>query len=406
MVALDVAAWSSTELPVWLLAAVASFVVAALAGWPARWLARKVGAIDVPGGRHRHRQPTPRLGGLAVLGGVAVGGTAGMLLAAASHVEVAERLPRLLAVLLVAGGVCLLGAVDDVRSLRPSRKLLGLAGAGVLIVLAGVRIEFLELPWLGKVALGPWAGCCTVLWVLACTNAVNLIDGVDGLGAGVVGSACLALALLAYGMGDTASVVAFVAVGAASAGFLVHNREPARLFLGDSGSLLLGFLLAAISADGCTKRATATFLVAALLTLAVPLLDSTHAFLRRFRRAAAGCQTARWWQRLRATSVGDHEHVHHRLLGRGLSHRQVARHLCLGALVPGTTALLLVPAGGIGLLTLFGCALASGVVLWRLFAMPRALKPTVAEAERKLVMPSLPPRRKGEPAVGEPHQLV
>jgi UDP-GlcNAc:undecaprenyl-phosphate GlcNAc-1-phosphate transferase len=353
-----------------------------------------------------HRQPTPRLGGIAVLAGIAAGLPLGLTMLAGAHSEVFEHLRNMAVILTTATFVCVVGIRDDVRPLSPVAKLTGLAVAGVLLSLGGVRIEWLDVPWLGKWSLGPLAGVATVFWVLACTNAVNLIDGVDGLGAGVAAVACGALALVAHGMGDPSSAVAFLVVGGACAGFLLHNREPARLFLGDSGSLLLGFLLAAISAHGCTKRTTAIFLVAALLTLAVPLLDSTQAFVRRLRRACQTLGRGRWLAKLRAVAVGDREHVHHRLLGRGLSHRQVTRTLCLCALVPGTSALLLLPHGATGLVTALGAAAASALVLWRLAAMPSTLKAPPAAAEKDLVLPSRPPRRAPRAEPTRQHETV
>lgn len=394
------------DAPVYLLALAIGVLVAALAGWPARSLAHRLGAIDVPRGRHAHRAPTPRLGGLSVFAGVLAALLVGSHVLVGRHSELLEQPQRLPLVLGAAAGVFLLGVRDDTRGLSPVAKLAGLALAGTALAIGGVRIDFLELPGLGKFALGPLAGAATVVWVLACSNAVNLIDGVDGLGAGTSAVACLALALVAHGMGDPATATAFVGIAGACGGFLLHNREPARLFLGDSGSLLLGFLVASLSAQGCTKRATAIFLLAALCALAVPLLDSTQAFVRRFRRAARELGRGHWLQKLRATAIGDREHIHHRLLLRGLSHRRVARTLSLCALVPGLSALFLVHSGGIGWLAACAAALASGLVLWRLAAMPSALKPVPPSAEKDLVLPSSPPRRAPRVARERQHEKV
>ena len=388
------AAWQG-DLPVLLLTAAIALLVAALAGFSARRLAHRLGAIDVPGGRHVHRAPTPRLGGVAVLAGVLTALPIGFALLTGMHPEALAELRPMAAILVATVGVCVLGARDDIRPIAPSTKLAGLAVAGGLIVLGGVRIEFLELPF-GRYQLGAVLGSvATLAWVLACTNAVNLVDGVDGLGSGLSLAASLALALVAHGMGDSTSAVAFLAVAGAAAGFLLHNREPARIFLGDSGSLQLGFLLAAISANGCTKRATALFLVAGLCALAVPLLDSTQSFVRRFRRAsAAGPVTLR--RRLISTACGDREHIHHRLLGQGHTHRRVSRTVVLCALVPALSALLLLPSGHVGWQASLGAGVASAIVLWRLAAMPSALKhrPPVAEkTEKDIVLPSSPPKR-------------
>jgi len=394
------------DAPVYLLAAAVGLLVVGLACFPVRWLAARLGAIDEPGGRHAHRQPTPRLGGVAVLLGVLAAAAAGLVTLHLRRPEVFEEVRGFVVVGATAAAVCLLGVRDDVRPLSPLAKLGGLAGAALLLALGGVRLEFLELPLLGKFALGPFAWAATVAWVLACTNAVNLIDGVDGLGAGTSLVACVALALVAHGMGDPATATAFMAVAGACGGFLLHNREPARIFLGDSGSLLLGFLLAGLSANGCTKRATAILLAAGLCALAVPLLDSTQAFVRRFRRAGRALGGGHWLARLRATAVGDREHIHHRLLVRGLSHRRVARTLSLCALVPGLSALFLLPSGNTGWLALSAAALASALVLWRLAAMPSTLKPAPPTAEKTVVLPSAPPRRSVDRARERQHETV
>lgn len=382
------------DAPVYLLALAVGVLVAALAGWPVRALAYRLGAIDRPGGRHIHRQPTPRLGGLAVLVGVIAATVAGVAALLPRRPEMFEAGLPVALILGLGVLVAALGARDDMRGLSATKKLAGLAAIGLALALGGVRIDFIELPGIGRFELGWFAYVATIAWVLACTNSVNLIDGVDGLGAGVAAVASIALALVAHGMGEPASAMAFCAVAGAAGGFLLHNREPARLFLGDSGSLLLGFWLAAWSAQGCTKRATAIFLVAGLLTLAVPLLDSTQAFVRRFCRAVPGRGLLALRQKLKATAVGDRDHIHHRLLVRGHSHRRVARTLALCTLVPGLSTLFLLPSGSSGVAALCAGALATAFVLWRLASLA-SVPPTsgAVEAGPDPVVPAMPPRR-------------
>lgn len=382
--------WFGDETAACLLAFAAAAGVAALAGFGVRPLAARLGAIDVPGGRHAHRAPTPRLGGLAILLAVLLAVPLPLRWLAIDGGEVTRHV---LPILGIGALVCLLGARDDVRALRPSRKLLGLAAAAAALVGCGVRVRFVELPWLGRLELGPVGAVVTVVWVLACTNAVNLIDGVDGLGAGLAMVASSVLALVAIAMGDLGSAVMLFALGGACAGFLLHNREPARIFLGDSGSLLLGFLLAAISVSGSTKRTAAVLLVAALCALAVPLFDSTHAFVRRFRKAFTTAGRRRLWRALQATAVGDRGHLHHRLLFSGLSHRQVARAVALTTLTTSLAALLLLPTGAVDGTTICGGLLAAGYVVWRLAAR----RPEPAAGERELLLPRAP--LPAEPAV-------
>lgn len=398
----------ATALPWWdestacLAAFAVAAVTAALAVLLVRPLAHRLGAIDVPGGRHAHRAPTARFGGLAIL--------AALLLAAPLALQ-SLGLPLLgnrghtLPILGIGLGVCLLGARDDVRPLRPSHKLLGLAAAAVALVMNGIYVQFVELPWIGRIALESVGGIVTVFWVLACTNAVNLVDGVDGLGAGVALVAATVLALLAVAMGDLESAILLFALAGACAGFLLHNREPARIFLGDSGSLLLGYMLAAISVSGSTKRATAVFLVAALCALAVPLFDSTHAFVRRFRKAFTVPGQRRIWRAVKATAVGDREHLHHRLLVHGMSHRQVARAVSLTTLATSLAALLLLPTGDVGSTTICGGLLAAGYVLYRL-AAPRRPAVVIAEPEVVLMPVTAPPAEPVVAAAGSERDIL
>ena len=178
--------------------------------------------------------------------------------------------------------------------------------------------------------------------MLATTNAVNLIDGVDGVGPGVIMISACALTLLALGLGDPTSALLFGATCGAAGGFLVFNRQPASIFLGDSGSLLLGFLIGATSAAGCTKGATALSLVGALFALAVPFLDAVQSFVRRFRASFryGGFSTA-----LQATTIADRGHIHHRMLFRGLSPNRIALILCLVTTITSLSALLMLPGG-------------------------------------------------------------
>jgi UDP-GlcNAc:undecaprenyl-phosphate GlcNAc-1-phosphate transferase len=196
--------------------------------------------------------------------------------------------------------------------------------------------------------------------------------------------------------------VLFAAVGGACAGFLVHNRHPATVFLGDSGSLMLGFLLAATSAAGCTKQATALSLTAALLALAVPFLDTTQSFVRRFRRAAPDGGRTRLLAALRATAVADHGHIHHRLLLRGLHHGQVAHVLCLVTLALGLSTLLMLPSDGPALRVLLGALVAGGFMLTRLAALRPA--PETADGDEPTVPlhPTRAPESTAKPAAAQP----
>lgn len=383
-----------------LLAFAVAAIAAALAVLGVRPLAWRLGAIDVPGGRHAHRAPTARFGGLAILAALLWSVPVGL-----------SQLPfaldgtgqHVLKILVIAACVCLLGARDDITPLRPSHKLLGLTVAAVALVCCGIQVRFVDLPLLPKFSLGAFGPLVTIVWVLACTNAVNLIDGVDGLGAGLGLVASAVLGLVAVGMGDIDGAVLLFALAGGCAGFLLHNREPARIFLGDSGSLLLGFVLAAVSVSGSTKRPTAVLLVAALCALAVPLFDSTHAFVRRFRRALSEPGRRRLLRALKATAVGDRGHLHHRLLGSGMSHQQVARAVALTTLVTSLTAMLLLPTGHLNWTTICAGLVAAGFVVYRLASRRGAPVATPADGEREVMLPRAPMARPtGRPSAPQP----
>jgi len=306
--------------------------------------------VDKPGKRRVHARSTARLGGLAVLCGIIAGSIIGAQVAQtevgglAESVAFADMWP----ILGIGTVVCLLGALDDLHPISARGKLLGLTAASALLAVADITIEVVSVPGIGLLRLDQFAIPVTILWILACTNAVNLIDGVDGAGAGVVMIAASTLSLFALGLGDGVTAILFAATCGAAGGFLFHNKQPASIFLGDSGSLLFGFMLAATSTAGCTKNATAMIGVGALIALAVPFLDASQSFVRRFRLALGnGTLRQRFVAAIMATAVADMGHIHHRLLRRGLSHGRVALILCLVTTIAGVAVLLMLPSGAI-----------------------------------------------------------
>jgi UDP-GlcNAc:undecaprenyl-phosphate GlcNAc-1-phosphate transferase len=298
-------------------------VVAALAATPVvRWLAIRWRAIDKPSDRKVHPQPTPTLGGVALWFAVLVGlGVAYLIPSFRSLFDVSlEPLGAA-----VAGTVIVaLGVYDDVRGMAAPAKVAGQILASGLLILFGVQLLYFWLPGLGILSLSPDVAVpATLLWALVMINAVNLIDGLDGLAAGVVVIAAAAFFTYAFRTGESifagpspASLLSAVVAGSAL-GFLPYNFHPAKIFMGDSGSMLLGLLLAAatISGVGRTDAPTNTELAALalpvvipLLVLAVPFTDVVLAIIRRVRRG-------------RKVYAPDKEHIHHRLLEIGHSHR-------------------------------------------------------------------------------------
>lgn len=293
-----------------------------------RVLARRVGAVDHPGGRRTHLESVPRLGGVAVISGILAGLTVvvGRLDATGGILDTTTRLAWL-GVGATALGLLAVGIRDDLAHIRAGVKLgLELAAGAVLYLLfpvESVDLGLFQVP--GSVAFVS-AGI-VMLWVATVTNAYNMVDGLDGLAAGVGAIAAAALAVGAWLEGNGAPALALVAVSGALTGFLVHNRHPARIFLGDAGSLPIGFLLAALGYVGF-RGGTTWFAVPAVIALALPLLDLFVSVVRRFFDAVRVTRQDELRERFELSLrkapglfTPDDRHIHHRLLRLGLSRR-------------------------------------------------------------------------------------
>jgi UDP-GlcNAc:undecaprenyl-phosphate GlcNAc-1-phosphate transferase len=265
-----------------------------------------------------HTEAIPRSGGLAIV--------AGILIPAAIFIH-PDSGPYL-GILLGTLGVAAIGFVDDTRGMRPSVKLLGVT-AMALIPVAGwnLTIEHFNIPLLGTFDFGWAAYPLTVLWIVVIANLVNLIDGMDALAAGIVAIASVTIALLAASfLRSDAAALAAITAGATLA-FLRHNYHPAKVFMGDTGALALGFVLAAIAVEGVTKTAATIALAGPLLVLAVPILDTAFVVLKRlkYRRAPWGA---------------DHNHFYHRFMRIGFSQRRTVAYLHLWAILVASYAIL------------------------------------------------------------------
>jgi UDP-GlcNAc:undecaprenyl-phosphate GlcNAc-1-phosphate transferase len=299
--------------------------VAAMATPLIRRFSIRIGAIDKPSDRKVHPKPTPTLGGIAIF--IAFVAALGVAYAIPTFREnvfraTSEPIGVLLAGLVILG----VGAYDDVRPASVRTKVAGQVLAAGLMILTGIQLVFFYFPTQGVIVLGPDLGVpLTVLWILAMVNAVNLVDGLDGLAAGVVVIASAAFFTFTFASEQAigappsaASLLSAIAAGAAL-GFLPHNFHPAKIFMGDSGSMLLGVILAGATISGVGKTAVAPGetelaalsipVIVPLLVLAIPFLDVVFAIGRRVRRG-------------RPVTHPDKEHIHHRLLEIGHSHRE------------------------------------------------------------------------------------
>jgi UDP-GlcNAc:undecaprenyl-phosphate GlcNAc-1-phosphate transferase len=292
-------------------------------------LAHHLGAVDRPGVRTVHERPVPRLGGVAVflstMGLIAAVVLWDSRLREEFH---ADRL-RLLVLLTAAAAIFLIGLVDDLRGLPARVKFLAeLLAAGALCA-AGVEIRSIG-PTDGFVlALGGWGCLFTLFWIVGITNAVNLCDGLDGLAAGVSAITCAVLAACAVHGGDGMVGVLMLALLGSLSGFLVFNFYPAKIFLGDGGSLFLGFLIAATSVLCVVRSGTWAGLALPAMTLGIPIFDTLFSMLRRFLDR-------------RSMFAPDRSHFHHRLLDLGLHHRHAVLMIYAATLL----------AAGMGLIVL------------------------------------------------------
>jgi UDP-GlcNAc:undecaprenyl-phosphate/decaprenyl-phosphate GlcNAc-1-phosphate transferase len=297
-----------------------AFCTAAVIAWTlvplAERLARRIGAIDVPNERSIHTEPTPKLGGLAIL--------IGILISAVLFMPMGDETRG---ILIGAATIALVGVIDDVVTLGATPKLAGQILAASVAVFSGVRltaftlpfvggvdptsVELLDLPIVGEVDLGELLG---LIGIVAAINVINFIDGVDGLAAGVCVISAATLSIIALSLGrETAGVLAALTAGGAL-GFLRHGFPPASSFMGDTGSNLLGYMLAVIAIQGSLKTNAVVALFFPLIILAVPILDTGFVVAKRVKYRQPIYRADRW-------------HFHHRMANIGFSQRRTLAYL-------------------------------------------------------------------------------
>jgi UDP-GlcNAc:undecaprenyl-phosphate GlcNAc-1-phosphate transferase len=294
-----------------------------------RLLAVRVGAIDYPNERSLHAIPTPKLGGLGILAGALVAGFVWLPPDSESH-----------GILYGAIAIAYLGVLDDVFDLAAAPKLLGQIVSVVIPVSAGVTVENFTIPFFGRLSPGTvdlihlggttiqLGDVATVIGLVAVINVINLIDGVDGLAAGVAVISALALATIALSLERTAAGVLAALTAGAALGFLPWGFPPARTFMGDTGSNLLGYLLGAVAVQGALKTNAVIALFLPLIILAVPILDTGFVVAKRLKYRRPIYKADRW-------------HFHHRMADIGFSQRRTLLYLYGWTLVMAALALAL-----------------------------------------------------------------
>ena len=343
MVDFNVAVWKNI-----ILALAAAFVISFAATPVVRSFAKQVGAVDIPDNkRHIHTHPIPRMGGLAIF--------LGFLL---SVLLFANITPQVRGILLGAILIVVVGAIDDVLNLNAWLKFCVQIVAAVIAVLSGVIINVVSNPLLitgeQAITVGILAVPVTILWIVGVTNSVNLIDGLDGLACGVSAIASLSMLVVSMLVSDANSNVAVIlaALCGGCLGFIPYNLNPAKIFMGDTGALLLGYVLATASVIGMFKFYAIVTFILPVLALAVPLSDTIFAFTRRILRGQSPFHA-------------DRGHFHHKLLDMGLSQKQAVAVLYAVSAILGLTAVVLTSSGILRIvLAIVAFAIAVGIWLF------------------------------------------
>ncbi len=298
---------SNILFPALLAAAIAALVTNLLVPAVVR-LAVALRAVDYPGERKLQLEATPRLGGVAIVAGWALGAMA-VVMAKWSSWSFGVGRSELVALAVGTLLVFLVGVLDDIFGVSVSQKFLVELVAAYLLVHIGWSFQVLALPGLGNVELGIFGELVSVVWIVGVTNAINLLDGLDGLASGVVAIVATGLWIYAVDLDNLLVVVLMAAMVGASLGFLRHNWAPARIFMGDSGSLTLGFLLAAMSVQSSLKAPAAVAILVPILALGLPVMDTLVVMLVRFLGRPHGLFAERFLAMFR----GDRNHLHHML---------------------------------------------------------------------------------------------
>ena len=302
---------------IYLTAFIIALGIAYLATPRVKTLAVRLGALDNPNSRKVHTEPIPRMGGLAIY--------AGFLASILCTVHITWEIFGLL-----VGGTAILiiGILDDIYQLPAKVKLVGQILAAGVLILFDIKVEWLTNPFGDMIYLEGLSIPFTILWVISLTNTLNLIDGLDGLAAGVSTIAAVTVFLMAFQNNFWLVALMTAALAGSSLGFLHFNFSPAKIFMGDTGSMFLGYMLAAVSVVGTVKSAATIALIVPIVALGLPILDTACAIIRRFTNG-------------RPIFKPDRGHLHHRLLDMGMTQKQVVLLLYFATICLGLSAILL-----------------------------------------------------------------
>lgn len=311
-------------------------------------LAYKIGAVDVPDNERRvHKKPIPRLGGLAIF--------YGFLIAVLCFAKVDQQLKGIIIGSLIIVGVSI---IDDVKQLRALIKLVAQILAALVAVVHNIRISAISVPEFisetGILELGMFSIPITVIWIVAVTNAVNLIDGLDGLAVGVSSIASFSLFFIAIIGGEQDVAIVAAALAGGCLGFMPYNFNPAKIFMGDTGSQFLGYMLSVICIQGLFKGYALISFIVPLLIMALPLFDTCFAIVRRAINH-------------KPIMGADRGHLHHRLLDSGFSQKETVAILYVITTILGLSAVLVIERGSYVAALLLTVAVACAFGIYKLF---------------------------------------
>lgn len=305
-------------------------------------IAEKIGAIDIPKDDRRMRKKSiPKLGGIAVILGFAI---STIYLISVMSIEGSmelfdenQYLKKLVGIGLGLVVITVTGIIDDTRTLKPLHKLLGQTLAAIVVVIFGVKIDNINIPYFTNLGLSNQVAIiATIIWIVGITNAINLIDGLDGLSSGIALISCISLLIIfALNASPMIAILMITSLIGALVGFLPFNFSPAKTFIGDTGSNFLGFILSIVSILGIAKTYTAVVIALPMLVLGLPIFDVAWAIIRRFIKGKS----------IKAIFKADRGHLHHRLVDNGFSQRQAVLILYTISAALGLFAIIILESG-------------------------------------------------------------
>jgi UDP-GlcNAc:undecaprenyl-phosphate GlcNAc-1-phosphate transferase len=356
-----------TYLCVYLGSAFLALVITPVVIWLARWL--KI--VAVPGPRHIHSKPISHIGGVAIFLSMMPLSISVLFLSNIIGDTFRNTLTELTVLLSAAGFIFFVGLIDDIKTkgLRARIKFIAEIAAAIAVCATGARIESVAITEQLTLNFGWFSWPLTILWIVGITNAVNLSDGLDGLAAGISAIACGVIAILAIQDGQVVMAVLMLALLGSLSGFLFYNFSPAKIFMGDCGSIFLGFTIASSSVLCSSKSPVLVGLALPLLALGIPIFDTFFSILRRFIER-------------RSMFSADRRHFHHKLIDLGLKQRHVVVTIYIVTLMAVGLGMFMMVARNIGSLVVFFCILLLLLLVFQLFGSVR-LKETIEGLKQK-----------------------